>query len=81
MQDRLKSRFIKSVLAFSLSHTFGRIVNGLAFLILLKKLSPSEIGLVSIAAVFVVILSAASEIGFEAALIQAQTITKRHKNR
>ena len=80
MQDRLKSRFIKSVLAFSFSHTFGRLINGLAFLILLKKLSPSEIGLVSIAAVFVTILSAASEIGFEAALIQAPTITKRQKN-
>ena len=63
MQERLKSRFITSVLAFSFSHTFGRLINGLAFLILLKKLSPSEIGLVSIAAVFVKILIAATENG------------------
>lgn len=78
-QTRLKSRFIKSVLAFSFSHTFGRIVNGLAFLILLTKLPPEEIGLVSMAAVFATILSAASEIGFEAALIQAPSLTRRQK--
>jgi len=79
MQDRLKSTFIKSLLAFAFSQTFARIVNALAFIILLKILSPSEIGLVSIAAVFVTILSAAAELGFEAALVQAPDLSQRQK--
>ncbi|MBN1272210.1 MAG: lipopolysaccharide biosynthesis protein [Candidatus Aminicenantes bacterium] len=55
-------------------------MNGLALILLLKKLSPREIGLVSIAAVFVTVLGAVSEVGFEAALIQAETISKNQKN-
>lgn len=80
MQDRLKTTFIKSVLAFALSSTFGRIINALAFIFLLKLLSPSEIGLVSIAAVFVTILSAAAELGFEAALVQAPSLSRRQQS-
>ncbi len=79
MPEALKTRFVKSVLAFSSSQILGRIVHSLAFIVLLKKLSPGEIGLVSMAAVFITILSAVSEVGLGVALIQTPAITDRQK--
>ncbi len=79
MPPELKTRFVKSVLAFSSSQTLGRIVHSLAYVVLLKKLTPGEIGLVSMAAVFIAILGAVSEAGLGAALIQTPTLTDRQK--